>query len=56
MSLDSVIRSWEIEVESEAERLINEGVPPYDAVEQARDIVSRRRRGKATQAGGLHAK
>ncbi len=40
----SAVISWEIEVEHEAARLVKQGVPPWDAIEQARENVSRRRR------------
>lgn len=43
MSLDQTIRKWKSEVEREMQRLIERGVPPWDAAEQAREIVSRRR-------------
>lgn len=38
------MRAWDIEVDAEMARLIEEGVPPFDAAGRARDIVSRRRR------------
>ena len=41
--LDDAIRSYEAEVESEAARLIEGGVPPFDAMEQARNNVRVRR-------------
>jgi hypothetical protein len=54
MSLRDAVRSWDVEVEAEAERLIREGTPPYDAIEKAKQIVSiRRRRGEALK-GGTH--
>lgn len=41
--LDDAIRSYGAEVESEAVRLIEGGVPPFDAMEQARNNVRARR-------------
>jgi len=41
------MRRWDIEVEAEATELIESGTPPYEAIEQAKNIVSRRRRDKA---------
>ena len=42
--LKDAIRRWDNEVEDEAMRLIERGTPPYEAIQQARDIVSRKRR------------
>ena len=44
---DSERRAWNSEVDAEAARLIRAGVPPYDAVQRARDIVSESRKRKA---------
>lgn len=43
MSFKSAASSWSAEVEREAERLIDSGVPPWDAIVQARQIVAQRR-------------
>lgn len=43
IGLMDAIRDWNFEVEQEAERLIRRGVPPYDAIDQARNAVSKRR-------------
>lgn len=40
-------RMFESDVECEAARLVRRGVPPFDAITQARDLVSRRRREQA---------
>lgn len=40
-------RKWDVEVDTEAAELIRRGVPPYDAIEQARNNVSRRRRAQS---------
>lgn len=40
------MQDWNNEVEEEMCRLIEEGTPPFDAAERARDIVSHRRRMK----------
>jgi hypothetical protein len=45
MSLREAIRSWDMDVEAEAERLIKGGTPPYDAIERAKQIIIRRRSG-----------
>lgn len=45
--LQSEIRRFSVEVEVVAADLIKRGVPPWDAVEQARRIVSRRRAEKS---------
>jgi hypothetical protein len=42
-------RKFEDEVEAEAARLVRQGTPPYDAIDQARRMVTARRR----QAAGL---
>lgn len=42
-AFESASRDWAREVDAESARLIERGVPPYDAIEQARRIVSRRR-------------
>ncbi len=39
--------AWTDEVNAEAARLVRQGVPPFDAIIRARDIVSRRRAEKA---------
>lgn len=49
MDLQSAIRDWDSDVQSEAERLIRLGVPPYDAAVQARQRVDQRRREAAAQ-------
>jgi len=38
-------REWESEVDTEAARLVKQGIPPFDALEQARRNVSMRRSG-----------
>jgi hypothetical protein len=35
---------WKIDVEREAAELIRQGTPPYDAIERAKNAISRRRR------------
>lgn len=45
-SFDTARRHWDIEVDSVAAELVEQGVPPWDAAEQARRIVSQRRRMK----------
>lgn len=42
-TLKSAMRDWEFEVEQESIRLIERGVPPYDAMEQAVKNVSKAR-------------
>lgn len=42
-ALRRAIDDWNADVEEEATRLILQGVPPFDAIAQARDRVSRRR-------------
>jgi hypothetical protein len=44
--LDDAIQRWYNEVAAEAIRLIEAGVPPYDAMERARRMVSDNRRSK----------
>ena len=44
MSYADAVRSYETEVDSEAERLVREGVAPYEAIGQAKTIVESRRR------------
>jgi len=44
--LREAIDQWEAEVGHEAARLIREGTPPFQATEEARNIVQRRRRAK----------
>jgi len=44
MSLNDAMFSWNVEVEAEAARLINEGTAPFEAIVQARNAVSRRRK------------
>jgi hypothetical protein len=46
IDFQSAKRQWDLEVEREAVELIECGVPPYDAMERARNIVSARRRQK----------
>ena len=41
--LDDAIRSYDAEVEAEAVKLIEGGMPPFDAMEQARSNVRVRR-------------
>ena len=41
--LRSVMRNFQIECKHEAIKLIENGIPPYDAIEKARDIVSKKR-------------
>jgi hypothetical protein len=48
------IREWDLDVDLETARLIREGTPPYDAVEQAKKIVSRRRMKKAQKDGEVN--
>lgn len=40
--------SWSNEIDVEMVRLIESGVPPYDAAAEAREIVSKRRRNSTT--------
>ena len=47
---ERAIRDWNNEVEEEMQKLICRGVPPFDAVDQARKNVSNRRR-VASEAG-----
>lgn len=49
MDFRSESRSWGVEVDVEAARLIRLGVPPWDAAIQARQRVEKRRR-EAAQA------
>lgn len=37
-------QKWTREVDAEAAQLVRQGVPPWDAIQQARDAVARRRR------------
>lgn len=46
MNYETEARNFVIEVESEAARLIALGVPPWDAIIQARQRVSARRSGR----------
>lgn len=46
--LHEAIRKYTREVESETIKLIERGVPPYDAAEQAKRIVAVRRSGETT--------
>jgi len=47
-----VISKWKSEVEEEMIKLIESGMPPYQANEKAVQIVSyRRRRGRADKSG-----
>jgi hypothetical protein len=47
--LESAIADWNAEVDREAAKMIREGVPPFDAVQRARDLVQRRRSRKAVK-------
>lgn len=47
MSFEDEKRRWDIEVDAEAARLVRLGVPPYDAISQARQRVEQRRREQA---------
>ena len=40
-------RIWSMEVRKVAAELVRRGTPPYQAIEDAREIVSERRRRKA---------
>ena len=51
VGLEQAIKDWEFEVETEVERLILLGTPPYDAIGQARYIVNRRRAEKVSSGG-----
>lgn len=42
--LRGAIDEWNDEVEEEAAKLIRFGTPPFDAMDQARNIVSTRRK------------
>ena len=44
MSLKLAIDRWQAEVDEEAVKLIEMGVPPYEAGERARVTISSRRR------------
>ncbi len=44
--LQQAIRDWNREVEREATELIEAGVPPFEAMEKAKQIISARRRNK----------
>lgn len=37
------VEEWDREIDEETARLIEDGVPPFNAAERARDNVSRRR-------------
>ena len=41
--LREATREWEYEVDTEAARLVESGVPPFDAIAQARDLVVEKR-------------
>lgn len=43
MSYETAAAAWRAEIEVEAERLITLGVPPWDALIQARQRIERRR-------------
>ena len=43
MSLQGAINAWNYEVEKVAEDLIERGVPPYEAISKAQEIVSENR-------------
>lgn len=51
-AVQRAVREWESEVAAEMVRLIESGVPPFDATGQAREIVSRRRAAKAAEQQG----
>ena len=51
-ALKKVIREWESEVENETQRLVEQGMPPYDAMEQATKNVSARRKQKSADSSG----
>jgi hypothetical protein len=42
-------RLWSAEVKGVAAELVRRGTPPYQAIEDAREIVSERRRRQATE-------
>jgi len=44
--INQAINTYNLEVQDEAIQLIEIGVPPFDAILQARSIVERRRRQK----------
>jgi len=46
MSFKIERKLWDDEIDTEATKLVRKGMPPYEAVEQARDIVSTKRRAK----------
>ena len=50
MSFETESRVWAAEVGEEAARLVRLGVPPWDAMIQARQCVSCRRRAEADAA------
>lgn len=39
-------RRWDNEVDAEAARLVEEGIPPFEAMRRATEIVSQRRKHK----------
>jgi len=43
--LQDAMRRWDNEVDAEATKLIEGGTPPYEAIQQAKKTVSRRRSG-----------
>lgn len=47
MSFETESRVWQAEVDEEAARLVRLGVPPWDALIQARQRVTARRRREA---------
>lgn len=50
MSLFSrVVRDWENEVDEVAARLVEDGVPPFQAMQRAREIVRERRQQAAAE-------
>lgn len=49
-------REWDNEVEEEACRLVEEGVPPYTAMVRARIIIERRRSENAMRKGANHGR
>ena len=54
--LKDAIREWDLAVEIEAARLIEDGLPPFDAMELAVKTISAERRDRARQRvkGGVN--
>lgn len=48
-SFENESRAWDSEVDHEAAELVRRGTPPYEAIQRARDAVSRRRRDAGRQ-------